>query len=212
MHPYRQQYPDDMYLHFLRTLRLAHASGPDTHLLVSYKLDPNGNELITGIAQWTRFRTHPPSSMYTNMAKFAMEWYNYLESFIYPNRACDPSRTGILAALYPFMSHFWTGSRAEVYDLTLLGVDSNAKGQGHGQKLVNWGFERAGQEGVGCSVVCAAGTEPFYRKCGFDVVAGGSSENGGEENPQVKAGFSGGTVMFWDNKRSLEGVKKYGEV
>ncbi|KAM3423946.1 hypothetical protein BST61_g1340 [Cercospora zeina] len=140
-----------------------------------------------------------------------MTSYNYFESFFYPNRAVDPSRTSIMSEFPTYCGHFWTGSRAEVFDLTLLGVDPAASGQGYGKELVAWGFEKAKGEEVGCSVVGADGTEKFYRRCGFDVVVGGIADFGGEENPLVREGIAGGLVMFWDNGRSLDGVKGYGE-
>ncbi|CAK1360884.1 unnamed protein product [Cercospora beticola] len=220
IHPYRDQHPEDMYLHFLHKLRNVWASQDlDQYLLVSYSTASSGQpsnspsrETITGIAHWTRMREHQPQdTLYQTLSKSAMSTYNYLESFLYPNRAQEPSRANIMSEFPPFSAHFWTGSRAEVYDLTLLGVDPSASGQGHGQQLAAWGFERAKAEGVGCSVVGAEGTEKFYRKCGFDAVAGGVSDAGGEKNPLVREGIEGGLVMFWDNGRSLEGVQEYQE-
>ncbi|KAI5359208.1 putative acyl-CoA N-acyltransferase [Septoria linicola] len=214
MHPHRDQYPEDFYLKFLQMLRDAWAGGPDHQLVVSYTAsNDNGSntETITGIAHWTRMRAIPQSSLIGNVKKSVMSWYSYLESFIYPNRAIDHTRENILSEIGPFVSHFWTGSRAEVWDLTLLGVDPAAGGKGHGKALVAWGFEQAKAEGVGCSVMGAEGTEKFYKSCGFDVIAGGAGVHGGEKNPLIREKIPGGTTLFWDNGRDVSDVKEYGQ-
>lgn len=208
MHPHNKEYPDDLYLYFLHKLRTGYVGGPGNATFVSYKTNADGKEQITGLAHWQR---KPPSSdWYTTSKVKAMEWYNYLESFVYPNRAADPSRLGILGETWPFMEHFWTGSRAEVWDLALLGVDPDEGGQGFGKALVKWGFEKAKQEGVGCSVVASDGKEGFYKSCGFEM-AGTVRDEGGEKNPMVKNQIIGGAILFWDNERDTSGVKKYGE-
>ncbi|EME85636.1 uncharacterized protein MYCFIDRAFT_213937 [Pseudocercospora fijiensis CIRAD86] len=176
MHPHRNQYPDDMYLEFLKMARSAYFSGPDSYVLVSYE---DSTEAITGLAHWRRLRANSPKqSWYRSSIKSAVDWYNYLESFIYPNRAADPESLGVLGRLGPFAVPFWTGSRAEVYDLTLLGVDSKFGGRGYGRELVRWGFERAKEEGVGCSVIASEGKEGFYQSCGYDVLAGNVRDYG----------------------------------
>ena len=98
MHPYLDRFPYDMYLHFLRDLRIAYVSGPDHHLFVSYAIDDRtGQERLTGLAHWRRNRLLPPSASRTTAVQIrAMEWYNYVESFVYPNRAAEPSRMDVL--------------------------------------------------------------------------------------------------------------------
>ena len=211
MHPHRHQFPDDVYLQFLHQLRAGWAAGSDNHFLVSYIEEANGKEKITGIAHWKRKRANSSPTLVQSVNRTAMSWYNYLESFIYPNRAQEPGRSAILEQIGPFCGHFWTGSRADVWDLTLLGVDPTSGAKGQGRQLVAWGFARAKEEGVGCSVMTAGGVEPFYQKCGFDVIAGSVRDHGGQENPLIRENIAGGTMMFWDNDRDISGVKKYGE-
>ncbi|KAF2207588.1 hypothetical protein CERZMDRAFT_50932 [Cercospora zeae-maydis SCOH1-5] len=214
MHPYRDRYPQDMYLYFLHKLRSIWASQNEKSGSTSSQASSNAKqETITGLAHWTRMRSHGPKpTIYQSLSKSLMTSYNYFESFFYRNRAVEPSRTTILSEFPTYCGHFWTGSRAEVFDLTLLGVDPSASGQGHGKELVAWGFEQAKAEGVGCSVIGAEGTEPFYRKCGFDVLVGGIADAGGEKNPLVREGIRGGLIMFWDNGRNLDGGKgQHGE-
>ncbi|KAF2168344.1 hypothetical protein M409DRAFT_21778 [Zasmidium cellare ATCC 36951] len=143
LHPIRKQYPDDMYLFFLSNLRVQYVSGPDVHLHVATTTDATGKEVITGVSQWRRVRARPHQSLYTTNMMKAMQNYNYLESFIYPNRALDPSKLGIMADMWPFMAHHWTGTRAEVWDLSTLGVDPAYWKRGIGRELVKWGMELA---------------------------------------------------------------------
>jgi GNAT superfamily N-acetyltransferase len=147
-------------------------------------------------------RAQPRTSLLTKASQSVISWYNWAESFIYPNRAVDPVHVGILSEFGPFMQHFWTGSRAEVWDLTLLGVDPVAHGNGHGKQLASWGFEKAKEEGIGCSVVASEGKSGFYQKCGFDVVAGDAKDEGGMRNPLNRENIPGGAILFWDNGRS----------
>lgn len=209
MHPHLSQYPNGLYLHFLNAIRISYVSGPDNHLLVSYTTDTNGSETITGFAHWRRLRANPPTSYYSNAMVQGMKTLNYLESFVFPNRAADPARTGVLGEAGPFVMHHWTGTRAEVWDLSILGVDPAFQGRGFGRELVEWGFAKAREEGVGCSVISSDGKDPFYQACGFDVVAGRCADYGGERNPLRDV--PGGTIHFWDNGRDVSGVKGYGE-
>lgn len=93
---------------------------------------------------------------------------------------------------YPFIKHMWSGKRAESWYLELLAVTPGFQGKGAGRLLVNWGLDRAEKEGVCASVISAAGKEPFYQKCGFDVQEGFVGM--GEGNPF--ADMQGG-LIFW---------------
>ncbi|KXT12597.1 hypothetical protein AC579_372 [Pseudocercospora musae] len=201
MHPHRHAYPEDMSLQFLKMLRTAYFSGPENHILVSYDDD----DQITGVAHWRRLGSshQKQPSKHRSAIKSCIDCFNYLESLIYPNRAADPSRLNVLRRLGPFAAPFWTGSRAEVWDLTLLGVDSARGGKGYGKELVKWGFERAKEEGVGCSVIASDGKEGFYRSCGFERVVGNVRDYGGMENPCNEHDIAGGSVLFWDNGREV---------
>lgn len=211
-HPYRKQYPNDMYLYFLRKLRLGWANTPVDHRIVLACNGPEAGDsdgLITGVAIWERKRATPkPQSWSTFATVKSMEWYNYLESLVYPNRAAEPTHLSILANSDPFVKHHWTGTRAESWYLDLIGVDPVHGGKGQGRQLVAWGRERAIEEGIGASLVSADGRERFYQACGFDIV-GMAGDEGGEANEISK--IPGGAIFFWDNGVKPEGIKKYGE-
>lgn len=208
-HPYRKQYPNDMYLFFLHNLRVQYVSGPDIRLHVATVTDKSGTEVVAGLSQWRRVRMKPHKSLYATSMINAMHTYNYLESFIYPNRAQDLSKLGVMARMWPFMAHHWTGTRAEVWDLSTLGVDPAYGKQGIGRKLTEWGFEQAKKEGVPCSVVSSEGNEKFYERCGFNICVGRAGDLGGEANPGRN--IPGGTIHFGDNGIEPRGIKEYGE-
>jgi GNAT superfamily N-acetyltransferase len=210
MHPKRKDYPEDFYLYFLRQLRIGYVSGPRDKILVAYKTGEDGaGERITGVAHWIRMTAKSSQSLYTSTAMRLMHAYNYLESLAYPNRAADPSRLGMLGESAPYYQHRWTGTRGEVWMLSHLAVDPKSEGQGVGRILVNWGFDQAREEGVGCTVISAAGKDGFYRKCGFDVDDGNVNEHTPPDHPLRS--IPGGAVYFWENGIEPKGVKKYGE-
>ncbi|EMC96734.1 hypothetical protein BAUCODRAFT_487916 [Baudoinia panamericana UAMH 10762] len=202
LHPYRDKYPNDMYLYFLRKLREAYARGPvDNLILVSFEDDEKGT--ITGTALWHRKRSKPvPRTLTTAAYTRATDYYNYVESFLWPNRAIEPSSEKQINQLHAIADGQHTGSRADVWHLDLLAVDPACGGKGYGRDLVAWGFTQAKKDGVGCSVIAGPGRNTFYRNCGFehevDYVDGGcmpSSSAAGRIS-------DGGTLMFWDNVES----------
>lgn len=210
VHPHRHEYPDDMYLFFLRNLREDYLGGPNEHLIVTYKADVSGKEeCITGFAHWQRKRKSKGVPLTAKAAVKVVQAYNYAESLIWPNRAANPSKVDVLPRSAPFVDHHWTGSRADSWYLSLIGVDPKAEKQGYGRALVEWGFDRAREEGVGTSVVSAGGREKFYRSCGFNVEDGTVHDEGGEANPLHDV--PGGAIFFWDGGKAPEGVKKYQE-
>ena len=208
MHPYSKQYPDDMYLFFLHQLRCDYYSGPDHRLVVTYKdtLDVSP----TGVAHWMRKRAKPQSpNLYEKAMLKATQAYNYAESFAYPNRAAEPKKLRVLESMEPFTKHHWSGTRAESWYLSLIGVDPAAERRGYGKELVKFGFELAKEDGVGCSVIAAPGRASFYEKCGFDVNVGTTADEGGQENPLSHIEVA--TIHFWDNGMEPKGIRKYGE-
>lgn len=76
--------------------------------------------------------------------------------------------------------------------------------KGYGRELVEWGMERAEEEGVAVSVVCSEGTEAFYKKCGFEVEVG--SVTTGDGNPL--ASVKGGAILFRDARSRDDGEGK----
>lgn len=116
-----------------------------------------------------------------------------IHALIWPNRASDPAEEDILERAFPFFKDMWSGERAEAWYLQNLAVHPDFQGKGIGRMLVQWGLDRARDEGIYASVIAARGKDPFYRKCGFDV-QDGNWGMGGEENPL--RGFEGGN-MHW---------------
>ena len=88
-HPHQDKYPNDMYLYFLRWLRPAYLNGANQHLIVSYKNDSSGREeCVTGIALWLKQDSKAPEpSLYAKAIDKAINAYQYLEEYVYPNRA-----------------------------------------------------------------------------------------------------------------------------
>lgn len=212
LHPHQDKYPNEMYLYFLRWLRPAYLNGENQHLIVSYKADSTGKEeCITGIALWLRQDSNAPKpGLYAKAVEKAINGYQYLEAFVYPNRALEPSRSNVLASMERFTKHHWTGTRADHWFLSIIGVSPQHEKQGYGRELVKYGFDKAKEDGWVCSVISAPGRENFYRACGFDVQDGKISDEGGDENPLKD--ILGGAIFFWDNSKEPEGIKKYGEV
>ncbi|KAK1046532.1 hypothetical protein LTR74_017946 [Friedmanniomyces endolithicus] len=182
LHPYRGEHPDGMYLHFLRRLRLVYARGPpDDYVLVSYEPRAGtGDQKITEVATWHRRRANPrPRSWYAKLKVGKTQIFDYLGSLVWPNGAIEPSRAQLFEQLEPFIAHHWAGTRAEVLDLDLIAVDSASGKKSYGRQLVAWGFEKARQDDVGCSVIVARGVAPIYHACGYDVEAGNMKDAGG---------------------------------
>lgn len=209
IHPKRNEYPEDASLYHLRWLREAYFT-PEEYLIVSY--DDSNEAKITGLAHWMRYHSTPqPEPWLPQITVKLIEFYNHLESYIYPNRAIDPIHEQVLPLGYPYYSHQWTGTRADCWHLSLLGVDPSAMKRGFGRELVAWGFERSKRENVSVSVVSVPGQERFYRACGFDTFVGTMNDGGGEDNPSLRAGFHPAPILFCDHGRAVVGVKKYGE-
>lgn len=115
-------------------------------------------------------------------------------AWIWPDRASDPKDEDIVERAYPVFHSAWSGNRAESWYLAALAVRPDFQGKNVGRKLVQWGLERAQEDGVCASVISADGTEGFYRKCGFDEQHGSAKQ--GEGNPLALAGIRGAD-MFW---------------
>jgi GNAT superfamily N-acetyltransferase len=212
-HPYRASYPDDMHLFFLQKLRLdwARTSSPeDLQILLSHP--PANPAQITGVAIWSRKRATPNPDSPSVAAKVKeMEALNAAEARENPNRAAEVKNQGILAASERFIEHHWSGSRAECWDLGLLGVDPEQGGCGYGKVLVKYGLEIAKAEGVSASVISALGRESFYTSLGFNDTVATVRDFGGSENPFHGREDLGGTIHFCDFGREPARVRAYGE-
>lgn len=231
VHPYRDKFPNDVYLYWLRFLREVYYTEPGEYLVVSYKANDNNynnndnpelenqqqqnqnqNQKITGIAHWIRnHSTPPPTPWLSHLALKATESYNKLEDLYRPNRALSKPNDAVLPLGNPFFAHHWSGSRADSWHLSLLGVDPKHGKQGHGRALVRWGFERSQREAVACSVISVPGQEGFYRACGFDEVVGTTNDEGGEANAWKRAGLEPAPIMFCDHGVEPKGLKGFGE-
>jgi ribosomal protein S18 acetylase RimI-like enzyme len=232
IHPRRTEFSDDVYLYWLRFLREVYYTEPGEYLVVSYQEANNNNDndkennspeleqnqqqqqnqTITGIAHWIRnHSTPPPTPWPSQLALKATETYNKLENLYWPNRALSKSHDAILPLGNPFFAHHWSGSRADSWHLSILGVSPEYGGQGYGRSLVAWGFERSLREAVSCSVISVPGQEGFYRVCGFDRVVGTTNDEGGEGNAWRKAGIEASTIMFCDHGVEPSGLRGFGE-
>ncbi|GAB7364995.1 hypothetical protein MBLNU230_g5778t1 [Neophaeotheca triangularis] len=211
IHPKRHEFPEDMHLYFLRQMRVSLAKNNDhDQYIVTYKpnADGTGEECITGVAHWVRKSPNPPEPSLTETAAVkAAEAFNASEELMRPNRALEPSRADTLERTEPFIAHNWTGTRAEGWYLSLIGVSPDHEKKGYGRELVQYGFDLSRKEGVVCSVISAEGRERFYQSCGFDVTLGRVGELGGEANPARDV--AGGTIHFWDNGIRPEGIQEY---
>ena len=117
---------------------------------------------------------------------------NGLNTYLYPNRALDPTKANLLAKAMPYCAHHWAGDRAENWYLSLLAVEPGSQGKGFGYDLVEWGIQQADKENIHASVMSSRGNEAFYMKCGFEEIVGKATE--GEGNPL--SGVPGGAILF----------------
>jgi hypothetical protein len=101
VHPRRNEFPNDVYLYWLRFLREAYYTEPGEYLVVSYKEakkespELERQEIITGVAHWVRnYSVPPPTPWLSQLALKATESYNKLEALYHPNRAPSLRTTG----------------------------------------------------------------------------------------------------------------------
>ncbi|KAM0722216.1 hypothetical protein Q7P37_001657 [Cladosporium fusiforme] len=213
VHPRREEYPADMYLYWLRFLREAHVTEPGEYLVISHGVGlESGQDAITGVAHWIRnYDDPPPTGWLSQMSLKAVETYNKAENLVWRNRAIDEANDAVLPRGNPFFMHHWSGSRADSWLLSLLGVDPQSSKQGFGRALVEWGFKKSLEESVPCSVISVPGQEHFYKNCGFDKVIGTTNDEGGDDNAWKAAGLEASPIMFCDHGAVPSGLKSYGE-
>lgn len=112
-------------------------------------------------------------------------------AWLWPNRASDENED-VIERAFPFFDDMWTGKRAESWFLEVLAVHPDFQGKNIGRQLVQWGLDKAQDEGVCASVISALGKDEFYLKCGFTEQHGNAGQ--GEGNPL--AGIEGSN-MYW---------------
>lgn len=113
-------------------------------------------------------------------------------TYIWPNRAADPTKLAILDETFPLVAHYWSGSRSQRWSLDMLATHPSHQRRGIARKLVAWGVEQADRENVCASLVSSADAETFYRSCGF-VEVGRANVGALKEH-----GIQGGAIMFRD--------------
>jgi GNAT superfamily N-acetyltransferase len=96
----------------------------------------------------------------------------------FPNRAADLAQASWLDEAVAASEMYWTGDRAECWDLYVCGVHPDYQGKGVGKILAFWGVKEAEREGSGAcaSVLCGEKDRGFYSKAGLTVQVG-NSEN-----------------------------------
>jgi GNAT superfamily N-acetyltransferase len=202
IHPFRQTYPDDVQIYWHETIRREWAM-PKTQVLVAIeepKLE-HDIEIIVGLAIWERQGDNNDTHTSMEDSFYSGPW-PALETT--QNRALDASKRTILQESEEFSLQYWSGSRSTNWYLDLCCVDPDFQQRGCGRLLVNWGLDRASQEGVYASVIVSDGSADFYLKSGFDAVVGNAGRAGGEASPMMRANVQGGDVLF----KMLDGDKK----
>lgn len=115
-----------------------------------------------------------------------------MQQWLRPNRAADRKQEDVIERAYPCFDSIWSGERAESWYLEGLAVRPSFQGHKIGQRLVQWGLERAQNEGIVASVVSTLGKNGFYTKCGFDEQHGSATQGQGNPLRGVE-----GSDIFW---------------
>lgn len=131
-------------------------------------------------------------SLVDNIMREVVSYRSYVSTYIWPNRAADPTKTYILQESFPLFSHHWSGSRQQNWYLSTLATHPDFQGQGIGKELVKWGIDEADKENVCASVISSDGNEGFYGQSGF-IEVGRANVGRLKEN-----GIKGGAIMFRD--------------
>ncbi|KAL8830191.1 MAG: hypothetical protein Q9191_001572 [Dirinaria sp. TL-2023a] len=188
-HPYRAAFPQD-YRRYWRQKVSEWYWDVHHHLIVYCILNSNERgheeETLTGVADWMRLGEEAAQVRRSCISRV-------LPCYIGPNRAADPAMSNASIVISSLISHHWSGQRSVGWYLNFLAVLPAYQCRGYGSNLVSWGVERAQQEGVAASVISGQRKDDFYKRCGFNIVVGNSTE--GEGNP-LKDITDGGTIFF----------------
>jgi GNAT superfamily N-acetyltransferase len=191
IHPYRAQYPNDVQIFWHDWVRNDWANPRNKIIIAVTTAESGEHEKIIGAAIWQRQGDDPGAQ------KIITEWTDpgtFPALLSTHNRALNPSKKTILVDSAPYTKHYWAGSCATNWYLSLCCVDPDFKGRGAGRLLVRWGLDHAEEEGIRASVMASEGSDEFYLKCGFDEVVGNANE--GEGNPLQKEDVKGGNILF----------------
>ena len=181
MHPFRNKYPDDIYWFLLRGIRERFFDWRHQFLVVTATED--GTSRVVGAADWRRLGNGGKKMDLAwwdprNAISPLLHTYHNISLYFFPNRAADPSRASFLDTAVAKSEKYWTGERAECWDLHVCGVDPEFQGKGVGKLLATWGVKEAEKEGdiVCASVLCGEKNRGFYGKAGLVTQIGGSGE------------------------------------
>ncbi|KAF2013613.1 acyl-CoA N-acyltransferase [Aaosphaeria arxii CBS 175.79] len=221
MHPFRKEYPQDYEAYFHRkfasewynwdciwwvvtvpaddatAVKESKGSNPDEEKLVGIAIWEYKGSMATkyGLGAWDPRR----------LVKPAVEYCQSIQTAMCPNRAAnpDPILHNPFPHALPFFKHHWAGPRENSIYLDLLGIDPAYQGRGLGKQLVQWGIEKAKEEGVCASVVSSKAGYGLYQKMGFNDEAGFCQEGGDKGNPLIALEeFAGkrqtGWILFRD--------------
>ncbi|KAH7382717.1 hypothetical protein DE146DRAFT_728651 [Phaeosphaeria sp. MPI-PUGE-AT-0046c] len=184
MHPHRNEFPDDVYWFLLRGIRERFWDWRHQFMVVC--VDEEGKENIVGAADWRRLGKGGEERELgywdpRNLVAPLLKTYHNLSLKMWPNRAADPARSTFLDTAVANSEKYWSGDRAECWDLHVCGVDPAFQGKGVGKLLAQWGVREAIKEGdnVVASVLCGEKNRGFYGKAGMEVQVGGSGGEGG---------------------------------
>ncbi|XPS72514.1 hypothetical protein M3J09_004679 [Ascochyta lentis] len=185
MHPYRQRYPEDVYWFLLRGMRERFWDWRHQFYVVVTQ-DEHIGEVVVGAADWRRLGEGGAARELSmmdprNLIGPIIHIYQALSLRIFPNRAADTSRSSFLDSAIANSEKYWTGDRAECWDLHVCGVHPDYQGKGIGKLLAQWGVQEAEKEGSGtcASVLCGEKNRGFYSKAGLTVQVGGRKGEGG---------------------------------
>ncbi|KAF2266266.1 acyl-CoA N-acyltransferase [Lojkania enalia] len=199
MHPQRADYYEDYECFFTRRMRENWWDW--THVWWVATVQENGEEVVVGVAEWELMGSvadkHKLASLDPRRTIMpAAKTLNQLSTMVQPNRAAnpDPVLRNPFPAAHHFFEHHWNGLRANSVYLDLLAIDPKYQGRGIAKELVQWGLDKAREEGVCASVVSSKPGYNFYRKMGFKHEVGMATE--GEGNPLN--GLESGWILFTD--------------
>jgi len=176
VHCYLARYPSDWLRHEYYNISTFFYF-PGVHAFVAESVD---NNEIVGYAMWLRSGNSAVARKWRQRnisARFHLWRLLFAEKFFsYFDRAKDAKIEKYYydskdESVIPGKKDPGDDKRAEYWWLGLLAVESEMQGHRLGQRLTEWGVERAREEGVMLGVRCAVKLEPFYRKCGFGKVA-----------------------------------------
>lgn len=126
-------------------------------------------------------RVFAPSA--TGFERYLLDWEAWYDRhFLDRGTAWDR-----LAAFSAATEYRFYGALPRFWHLAALGVDPAAQRRGVGSRLVGWGLERAGREGLPATLEASARGRRLYAKCGFAVL----------ERAPITEGVEG-VAMVWE--------------